>query len=162
MNQKKKLAWSGQTCVSISSILCRVSRSSAWASASRSLTLISSSCSSLRVFFLGLSFQRPAVRAKWRWGGGVTVTCPACFALVPHRWCVWVRMCWCSPASALPGLWLAASAPSGPSEPPPLSASPLSALLEDAPRWCHLVVTCFSKEDMQQRYSDIAGLYKTM
>ncbi|TNN72866.1 hypothetical protein EYF80_016977 [Liparis tanakae] len=54
------------TCVSSSSILCRVSRSSAWASASRSLTVISSSCSSLRVFFLLLSFQRPAVRAKWR------------------------------------------------------------------------------------------------
>lgn len=65
-NMLRKLFWI-LTCVSISSILCRVSRSSAWASASRSLTLISSSCISLNAFFLGLSFQRPAVRAKWRW-----------------------------------------------------------------------------------------------
>lgn len=69
MNKWKKvklLAWP-LTWVSISSSLCLFSRSSAWASASRSLTLISSSCSSLNVFFLWLSFQRPAVRAKWRW-----------------------------------------------------------------------------------------------
>lgn len=54
--------------------------------------------------------------------------------------------CWCSPASALPGLWLAASALSGRSELPPLSASPQSAPLEDAPHWCHLVATSSSKE----------------
>lgn len=67
VNVVRKLRWP-LTCVSSSRILCRVSLSSAWASASRSLTLISSSCSSLKVFFLGLSFQRLAVRAKWRWG----------------------------------------------------------------------------------------------
>lgn len=72
-NVLRKLVWL-LTCVSISSILCRVSRSSAWASASRNLTLINSSCISLSAFFLGLSFQRPAVRAKWRWGRGVTVS----------------------------------------------------------------------------------------
>lgn len=66
MKKVKLLAWP-LTWVSISSSLCLFSRSSAWASASRSLTLISSSCSSLNVFFLWLSFQRLAVRAKWRW-----------------------------------------------------------------------------------------------
>ena len=53
--------------------------------------------------------------------------------------------CWFSPASALPGLWLAVAALSGRSEPLPLSASPLSAPLEDVPHWCHLVAMCSSR-----------------
>lgn len=53
---------------------------------------------------------------------------------------------WCSPASAPPGRGPAASAPSGQSEPPPLSASPQSAPLGDEPRWCHLVATSSSEE----------------
>lgn len=91
-NMLRKLVWL-LTCVSISSILCRVSRSSAWASASRNLTLINSSCISLSAFFLGLSFQRPAVRAKWRWGEALqSVTFPPRFAL--WRKCPTKIMCW--------------------------------------------------------------------
>lgn len=134
----------GLTCVSISSSLCLFSRSSAWASASRSLTLISSSCSSLNVFFLWLSFQRPAVRAKWRWQkvvGSVSYPKPN-----DKRTPGSLFVDWCLPASDLPDLWLAASALWGQLKPQPLSVSLQLAPLADVPHWCHLVMMNSSEE----------------
>lgn len=55
------------TCVSSSTTRCRSSRPSASAWASRSRTLISSSCSSPRTSFRGDSFQRPP-RDRWACG----------------------------------------------------------------------------------------------
>ena len=151
-------AWWGEwgykddlTCVSSSRILCRDSRSSAWASASRSLTLISSSCSSLIVFFFGASFQRPDVRAMWRWEKVLQSFIKITSRFVPifmlHLWKIS-----CLPASAPPGLWPAVSALSGQSRLPLPATSPRSAPPVAVLRWCHLVGTCSSGEDVKEKY----------
>lgn len=61
------------------------------------------------------------------------------------------KRCW--PASAPPDFGLAASAPSGPSELPPPSASPRSAPLEDVPHWCRLAATSFSNETVRFKHA---------